>query len=325
MNDDTSEFETLVNAPVIIPKRKTVEDFAGLISASWQKGVITILECAELCWLAWQQLSQGELQKLIRMLPFNKATFSKLKNMGSDPRMREHADRLPPNWTIISDLQRLPESAFAKALEEGVVSPCLQRAALKKWTEANAVGPKRPRAPGVSALPFDFFAGVRVPFGYPEARQSDLLSALNEMCKMFEVQLVSQEDAVLAQALGFMKTEAAKIIRLERMGRRSAASKHQKASSWPFDWDESHVAQARSPDDIKHMFQQLKMDVDYEALAVRARERVAQRVARAAGVEADDGIPFATDEEMFEDLKEQLAKKRKPPFLHRRKRVLDFT
>jgi hypothetical protein len=155
--------------------------------------------------------------------------------------------------------------------------------------------------------------------------QSDLLSALKEMCKIFEVQLVSHEDAALAQVLRFMKADAAKTIRYERLGRRSLASKHQKASSWPYDWNETDLAKARSPDDIKFMFQQLKMDVDYEALAARARERVAQRVAKAVGVEADDGIPFATDEELFQDLKEQLAKKRKPSFLQRRKQLLDFT
>jgi hypothetical protein len=324
MNDDTLDFEALVNAPVVIPERKTVEDFAGLISASWQKGVITILECAELCWLASRQLSQDELQKLIRMLPFNKATFSKLKSMGSDPRMRENADRLPPNWTIISDLQRLPEPAFAKAISEGIVSPSLQRATLKKWAAANGAAGIRATTPTLATLPLDFFAGIRVPSGYPEERHSELLSALNSMCKLFEVQLVSQQDAVLAQAFGFMKAEASKIIRRERVGRKSAASKHQKASSWPYDFTEADVAKAKSPDDIKFMFQQLNMGIDYEALVVRAHQRVAQRIARKADLQMDDGTSKSTKEEMLEHYKEYLARKPKPPYLWRRKQVTDF-
>jgi hypothetical protein len=321
---DLPDVEALANEPEIAPQRKTVEDFAGMITASWQKSVTTILECAELCWLAWRQLSQSDFQKLIKMLPFNKATFTKLKNMGSDPRMREHADRLPPNWTIISDLQRLPAPAFAKALEQGVVSPRLQRAALKKWVIENGGAPARSRAPALSTLPFDFVAGVRVPFGYPDERQTELLQALDDMCKKFEVQLVSQQNAILARALGFMKAEAATIVRKERMRRRAEAGKHQKASSWPFDWNETDVAKARSHDDIKHMFQQLNMDIDYKRIAALAMERVAARLARAAEIALRDDVPKRTPEEIQAEMKEMFAKVPKPRYLRRRNRVTDF-
>jgi hypothetical protein len=325
MNDDTIDFEAPLNTPVVIPERKTLEDVAATISSSWQKGVPPIMECADACWQASLLYFGSDRKKLIGLLPFNKAMFSKLARIGADPKLREHVDRLPPNWTILYDLQSLPRATFDKAVSEGIVSPSLQRATLKQWAAANGVASTKATTPTLATLPFDFFAGIRVPSGYHEERQSELLSALQAMCKLFEVQLVSQEDAVLAKALGFMKAEAAKIIRQERVGRKSAASRHQKASSWPYDWNEADVAKAKSPDDIRFMFQQLNMEIDYEALVVRAHQRVAQRIARKADLEMDDGTSKSTKEEMLEHYKEYLARKPKPPYLWRRKQVLDFT
>ena len=181
MNDETSEFEVLANAPLAIPKRATVEESAAEIGCWWQKAVPAIMACADACLQATRQFTGSELQKLIGLLPFNKASFSKLTSIGADPRLHEHADRLPPNWTILYDLRCLSSPMFDKALADGVISPSLQRAKLKKWVAAHGVTSTRATTPTLATLPLDFLAGVRVPSGYPEARQSELLSALNEI------------------------------------------------------------------------------------------------------------------------------------------------
>jgi hypothetical protein len=176
------------------------------------------------------------------MLPFSKSTFSKLSAIGWDERIHRMADRLPPNWTIIADLQRLPDATLTKADEAGIITPKLQRQGLESWLKANDALPARSKKIPLPSLPIGFEAGVRVPHGYPEDRLEELHAELGTLCERFEVQLVRKLDQELERVFGFIKARAAKIIKQERLGRRSGSRYRDKSGSWPYDWDETDVA-----------------------------------------------------------------------------------
>ena len=65
------------------------------------------LETARLCAEAEKKLRPEEKNKLFKDLDFNKATFSKLAKIGSQPRLQTEAVKslLPPNYTIVYDFR----------------------------------------------------------------------------------------------------------------------------------------------------------------------------------------------------------------------------
>ena len=63
-DDENVDFEALVNddTPLVIPKRRDVEDYRLLISAAWQKSVYSILETARLLREAKRRLNTSEFR-----------------------------------------------------------------------------------------------------------------------------------------------------------------------------------------------------------------------------------------------------------------------
>ena len=88
-----------------------------------------MLETARLCAEAEKKLTTDQKNKLFRDLDFNKATFSKLAKIGSQPQLQTDAVRslLPPNYTIVYEVAKLPESDLRVAIKEGVISPKMSR------------------------------------------------------------------------------------------------------------------------------------------------------------------------------------------------------
>jgi hypothetical protein len=234
------------------------------------------------------------------------------------------ADQLPPNWTIIYELHLLSNGMLKKAEEAGIITPKLQRQDFKSWLKANDALPARSKKIPLPSLPIGFEVGIRVPHGYPQDRLEELHTALGALCAQFGVQLVRQVDEELERVFGFIKVRAAAAIKLERLGRRAAARRQDKAASWPYDWDETDVADARSPDDVRFMFQQLGMVQDFAVIEEDARHRSAHRLHLSKLRAASEAEPKPTPEETVAVLKEALANLPSRKLLRRRKLVVDF-
>ena len=115
----------------------TIQDYAKAINSSWHKTTDSVLETARLCAEAEKKLRPEEKNKLFKDLDFNKATFSKLAKIGSQPRLQTEAVKslLPPNYTIVYEVAKLPESDLQVAIKEGVISPKMLRSDLDAWLE----------------------------------------------------------------------------------------------------------------------------------------------------------------------------------------------
>jgi hypothetical protein len=81
---------------------------------------------------------------------------------------------------------------------------------------------------------------------------------------------------------------------------------------------------ARSPDDVRFMFQQIGMELDFNVILEHARDRLARRLHTAELRSASEAEPRPTLEEEMAFAKEALANTQKRNFLRRRKVVLDF-
>ena len=112
-------------------------DYAKAINSSWHKTTDSVLETARLCAEAEKKLSTDQKNKLFKDLDFNKATFSKLAKIGSQPRLQTEAVKslLPPNYTIVYEVAKLPESDLQVAIKEGIISPKMLRSDLDAWLE----------------------------------------------------------------------------------------------------------------------------------------------------------------------------------------------
>ena len=71
--------------------QSTIQDYAKAINSSWHKTTDSVLETARLCAEAEKKLRPEEKNKLFKDLDFNKATFSKLAKIGSQPRLQTDA------------------------------------------------------------------------------------------------------------------------------------------------------------------------------------------------------------------------------------------
>ena len=96
-----------------------------------------MLETARFCAEVEKKLRPEEKSKLFKDLDFNKATFSKLAKIRSQPRLQTEAVKslLPPNYTIVYEVAKLPESDLQVAIKEGIISPKMLRSDLDAWIE----------------------------------------------------------------------------------------------------------------------------------------------------------------------------------------------
>ena len=104
-----------------------VEELSSRIVACWHKTTAAILELARACADADQQLAGPAKQALIAKLPFDRATFSKLVKIGSDPRLATIALRLPQSFSTLYELSKFGDVQLAAAIKSGAVHPAVTR------------------------------------------------------------------------------------------------------------------------------------------------------------------------------------------------------
>jgi hypothetical protein len=105
----------------------TYEDFATRIQVSWQKRTSSIFVVAEACNEANTQLTGKSKKKLLDELPFSKATFVKLSQIGGDQRLRGIAEQLPASFSIIYEITLLSDEQFEQAVASNKIRPKVQR------------------------------------------------------------------------------------------------------------------------------------------------------------------------------------------------------
>ncbi len=107
---------------------KTRPYYTTRITATWDRGVPNILDTGDLLIEAKKNLKHGEFEAMIKAgLPFDPSVARRLMIIARDHRIRAHAHDLPPSWTTLYELTKLPDKAFLAALESRAIHPGMQR------------------------------------------------------------------------------------------------------------------------------------------------------------------------------------------------------
>src|SRR6478672_13822855 len=103
----------------------TIQDYAEAIKSCWRKTTESVLETASLCAEASEKLKNQDKAALIKNLDFSSATFSKLVKIGRDPRLRSDPIKslLPPNYSIVYSVAKLPADDLDQAIKDHIISP----------------------------------------------------------------------------------------------------------------------------------------------------------------------------------------------------------
>ena len=117
------------------PAPVTHEVFAKRIQMSWQKRTSSIFAVAEACNEANAQLVGKPKKNLFDALPFSKATFVKLSQIGGDSRLRGITDRLPASFSIIYEITLLSDEQFGQAVASNKIRPKVRRDEIIKLRE----------------------------------------------------------------------------------------------------------------------------------------------------------------------------------------------
>jgi hypothetical protein len=159
--------------PVVDPPTSSVAGVAEYLTTiweNWRRGVHAILEVARLCAEAEDKLTTAQKGELISRLPFRRATFSKLAQVGADQRLRdlEIQSRLPPHYSTLYQLTLLDDPQFDRAIKEGVIYADLKRDELQRWC-ADRLPRKAPRRHDVPETQEEHLAGT--------SRQGDMVAS----------------------------------------------------------------------------------------------------------------------------------------------------
>jgi hypothetical protein len=169
--------------------QSTIQDYAKAINASWHKTTDSVLETARLCAEADKKLPTDQKNKLFKDLEFSKAAFSKFVKIGSHPQLQTDPVKslLPPNYSIVYEVAKLPESDLRVAIKEGVITPKMSRGDLGAWLERRAG-----KVPASDSPLARIIATVEVPSDYDPKKQALLEKALEKLRLQFGFSLERQ-------------------------------------------------------------------------------------------------------------------------------------
>jgi hypothetical protein len=141
-----------------------LQALANEINASWRKTTDQVLSTAKLCAEANEKLKVDEKKKLVALLDCGSATFSKLAKIGARPELQSDPIKslLPPNYTIVYEVAKLPRADLNAAVEKGIINHKMTRADIAAWlAERAGAGQKtivevRPKVIGTLQVPADY-------------------------------------------------------------------------------------------------------------------------------------------------------------------------
>ena len=103
-------------------------DWAQRIVAAWSASVAGFISVGRLLLDAKASLQHGEFVEMAESdLPFSLRRAECLMAIAADVRISHHAANLPPSWTTLYELSRLPDERFEKALESGEIHSGMER------------------------------------------------------------------------------------------------------------------------------------------------------------------------------------------------------
>lgn len=120
-------------------EKASVVHYVSQIADSWRRCLLVTMEVAHLCAEANARLTATQKSELIAHLPFRRATFSKLVQIGTDKRLDtpEILRLLPPHYTTMYAVALLKDDELKQAVADKVLHPDLKRDELQRWRKSH--------------------------------------------------------------------------------------------------------------------------------------------------------------------------------------------
>jgi hypothetical protein len=125
-----------------------IAQYVDSITMKWKRAADDISAVASLCAGANKEFPPAVKKELFLKLPFHRTVFSKLAQIGADPRIHcpDVENRLPANYSFQYELTKFSTQELDAALaDDNVVNPRATRAALLGWVKDRRVAEKQMR------------------------------------------------------------------------------------------------------------------------------------------------------------------------------------
>ena len=256
------------NWSVMAPRPTTIQSYADRIQDHWHRATKSIMEVALLCAEANNQLIPADKKKLLKLLPFTLPTFSKLAQIGNDPRLHSQKVQklLPPSYSIMYSIHQLQDTELSAAIKEGVINPTLRRGDLVDWLEAKKFRPYTSSSPAIN-LPQIFFAAIRLPDKTTAEAIKRLNAILDKVRLEFNAEIVRPRDQY-AERMGRWDNRVMNCMRIS--GRRIVAETKRRAlkkgKKWAIHWDEVDIPNDAAPDRIQEVLDLIGRGDEFQKL-----------------------------------------------------------
>jgi hypothetical protein len=249
----------------------TVQSYVKAINTSWHKSTDSILETAKICAEAEKKLNADDKTKLYKNLIFSKATFSKLAKVGSQSRLLSEDVKplLPPNYSILYDIAKLPEKDLRQAIKDGIINPNMSRADLEAWAaeqrgEGKEEGDGEDRVIATLLVPADF------------ERDAELRDAIDNLKLEFGLVVRQPRDLVLEAESRMMRKiddyirKGARLYIRKMKAEKLAGRRHLTPASrkqlWGYTDDELEIRPDATWDDVQKVLDDVGSGDQFERL-----------------------------------------------------------
>ena len=112
------------------PQATTSDEWARRITSAWAAGVAAFVQTGRQLIRAKRALGAGAFLHMIETeLPFSDRTAERLMAIARHPVLSDstHASNLPPSWTTLYELSRLPAGKLRKLIEQERIHSDMER------------------------------------------------------------------------------------------------------------------------------------------------------------------------------------------------------
>jgi hypothetical protein len=165
------------SAPEIaVLNSRSWEDFATLINGAWHKGSEAFMEVGRILLEAKEELSKDEFNSLLKLrLDLDASVGRKLMCCASNSTLCAHVHKLPPCWSSIYELSKVPDDTLKAAIADGRISP--------KMLRKDAVALRKPKDDRIEES--------------SDANPTELSDRPNELLEYWQMAIAAEQLAVL--------------------------------------------------------------------------------------------------------------------------------
>jgi hypothetical protein len=136
-----------VSIPPALSNRRSADEFVRLITDRRTHAVENLVAIGQHLREAKEELDHGEFGPMLKRIQFSEGTARKYMAIAAHPAIsnRSNWNALPPSWTTLYELTKLPPDVLEARIADGTITPELEGTAVASLKGEPAKSPKRCR------------------------------------------------------------------------------------------------------------------------------------------------------------------------------------